>query len=289
MGRWLVEHKTTSEDISTGSVYFRRLRLDAQIGVYLQAEPGAEGVIYDVLRKPAERPKVGESADAFGARVLAKIRSDPDRYYRRAKVVRLESDREELARDVWQTSRHIIAARRLKQYPRNPDSCFQFQRACDYLPVCTGEVSLDDEALYVTREPHSELWAVGAAGDALTQSSLKTWRACPRRYEHRYVDGRVPRAEDGEALRMGRSIHDALESLFLGKSVDDCLTALDSSDIYEYAKSAAMVAGYVEYWGRPSNVIGTEVEFCVPLRNPDGSASRTFVLRGKIDAIVEAE
>lgn len=57
---WIVEHKTTSEDIGAGSPYWARLRLDSQISLYMVGaralgfEP--RGVIYDVLGKPLQRP-----------------------------------------------------------------------------------------------------------------------------------------------------------------------------------------------------------------------------------------
>jgi hypothetical protein len=58
---YIVEHKTTSEDVSAGSVYWQRLRLDAQVSTYYVGarQIGYEdvaGCIYDVLVKPRLRP-----------------------------------------------------------------------------------------------------------------------------------------------------------------------------------------------------------------------------------------
>ncbi len=56
--KFLMEHKTTSEDISPGSAYWRKIfYVDAQVSTYLHAARalGIEEVIYDVLRKPALR------------------------------------------------------------------------------------------------------------------------------------------------------------------------------------------------------------------------------------------
>lgn len=56
-GRVLViEHKTSSEDVSPGSAYWQRLRLDGQVSLYHLADERIEGVIYDVLAKPGEKP-----------------------------------------------------------------------------------------------------------------------------------------------------------------------------------------------------------------------------------------
>jgi len=55
------ECKTTSEDLDAGSAFWRRLRLEAQPSVYVLAarELGYDvtGVIFDVIRKPAIRPR----------------------------------------------------------------------------------------------------------------------------------------------------------------------------------------------------------------------------------------
>jgi len=58
---WLLEHKTSSEDISPGSNYWRRLHLDTQISKYLVSlhhefpDRQIMGVIYDVVKKPLQR------------------------------------------------------------------------------------------------------------------------------------------------------------------------------------------------------------------------------------------
>ena len=58
---WLLEHKTSSEDISPGSNYWKRLHLDTQISKYLISlhhefpERQIMGVIYDVVKKPLQR------------------------------------------------------------------------------------------------------------------------------------------------------------------------------------------------------------------------------------------
>lgn len=54
--RVVVEHKTTSSDIGPGSSYWKRLTLDTQVSQYLGAEERAEGMLYDVIRKPSIRP-----------------------------------------------------------------------------------------------------------------------------------------------------------------------------------------------------------------------------------------
>ena len=53
--QYLVEHKTTSQDISEGSAYWQKLRMDGQVSTYYAAFPDAAGCIYDVIRRPGQR------------------------------------------------------------------------------------------------------------------------------------------------------------------------------------------------------------------------------------------
>lgn len=58
--KWIVEHKNTTADISHGSPYWQRLRIDSQISTYVDGAKAlghdVEGVIYDVLRRPTLEP-----------------------------------------------------------------------------------------------------------------------------------------------------------------------------------------------------------------------------------------
>ena len=51
-----------------------------------------------------------------------------------------------------------------------------------------------------------------------------------------------------------------------------------------------MLVGYAARWGKPTGVIAVEKQFRMQLINPEtGAASRTFMLGGKVDAIVAVE
>lgn len=176
-GDTAIEWKTTSHDISPGSSYWQRvLLIDAQVSVYLAAlrERGITKLVYDVLRKPdLERQKAtpedkrqytkptkknpeprlyanqrerDESPDEFSTRVLEAIAEDPERYYQRAPIVRLEADHADFVRDVKGTVRLMQAG----VAPRNPGACFQFRR-CEYFDVCTGQVRIDDDNYFMDR------------------------------------------------------------------------------------------------------------------------------------------
>lgn len=60
-GLYVVEHKTSTEDIGPGSLYFEKLRLDDQCTIYLDGARSlgheVRGVIYDVIRRPQQSPR----------------------------------------------------------------------------------------------------------------------------------------------------------------------------------------------------------------------------------------
>lgn len=194
----VVEHKTTSEDIAPGSPYWQKLRIDAQVSTYLVGarslgyDPAA--VLYDVVAKPALRPLKAtpedqrkykkdtgelyanqrasdETPEEFRARLRAHIIENPERYYGRGEVVRLLSDEQEAAFDLWQTGRAIREAQLANRHPRNPDACFQWSRACEYFDVCTGAASLTDSSRFRKVEtPHEEL---GNAANDTSESAAE--------------------------------------------------------------------------------------------------------------------
>jgi len=170
----LGEHKTSSENIIPGSVYWQRLQLDSQISTYYAGARAegfdVEGCMYDVIGKPRIRPykatavearkykKDGtlyanqhaddESLTEFRTRLHADIAENPDQYYQRGEVYRNYEEERLAACDLWQLALNIRACEKSNAWPRNPDGCWKYQRACDYWPVCIGERSIDDPFMY---------------------------------------------------------------------------------------------------------------------------------------------
>lgn len=170
----LVEHKTTSDDITPGSEYWKRLRLDGQVSIYFQGARAAgyevSACLYDVIRKPLLRPfkatpienrkfkKDGtpyadtrmndETSGAYFERLCNAIAEDPVRYFARGEVVRLETEMDEAGFDIWNTALQIRAGMVANRYPRNPDSCVHYGRTCAFFGVCSGEQRLDDTLLF---------------------------------------------------------------------------------------------------------------------------------------------
>lgn len=177
---YVVEHKTSSETLDPGSDYWRRLLLDSQVSTYMMAvralgyEPA--GTIYDVIAKPAQRPLLAtpedkrryrkgdgaldarqrdrdETLDEYRDRITEAVSAEPERYFRRAEIVRLEEDERDAAFDLWQTGRAIADARNAGRWPRNPDACIRYSRACVFFDCCTRVASIDDPTRYRRVDP----------------------------------------------------------------------------------------------------------------------------------------
>src|SRR5579872_5658882 len=92
--RFLVEHKTSSEEISDPNApYWRRLEIDAQVSGYMLAQwqqgNKLDGTLYDVIRKPGIRPKQVtrgsrlETPEEFEERLYADTLERPEWYFQR--------------------------------------------------------------------------------------------------------------------------------------------------------------------------------------------------------------
>lgn len=302
MKTYVIEHKSSSEDIGLGSTYWKKLTLDAQISNYLVGarslgyEP--DGVLYDVLRKPALRPyevntkrAVPESPQEYRDRMLAAIAEKPEHYYQRGVVVRLEEEERDAAFDAWQTAEQIRLSRKSGRWPRNVDSCSQYNRMCDYWEVCSGETGIDDRVRYQVTAPHPELETKHHL-PLLTSSSTRAFRACARRYYYAYNRCVRPRAK-ANALTFGNMIHAGLEAWMKSACDLDAALAAMRTQTYDYdsAKAEAMLRGYDSRWrDEPLDVLAVEQEFVTDLTNPEtGSKSRTFLRAGKLDGVVRRQ
>lgn len=167
---YVVEHKTSSEDITPGSDYWRRLRMDAQVSVYydgaLSLGYPVAGVLYDVIGKPQLRPyqvntkrAVAETPAEFEERVTAAIAENPAKYFQRGDVVRLEAELVDARADAWELAKELREAELAGRHPRNPDACdSKWGYLCPFFDVCTGAGSLEDASRFTrSTNVHPEL------------------------------------------------------------------------------------------------------------------------------------
>jgi hypothetical protein len=180
-----VEHKTTSSDISPGTDYWRKVSaLDPQVSTYHSGARAAgfelEDCTYDVIRKVGLRPlkatpiesrkftkdgflyktqrETDEGPEEYRLRVREDIAANPEKYFARGPVVRLEDDEREHAGDVWQTAWMLRESENAGRFPRSPGACERFHRLCEYFDVCSGTASIDDDTRFRTAETaHEEL------------------------------------------------------------------------------------------------------------------------------------
>jgi len=140
--------------------------------------------------------------------------------------------------------------------------------------------------------------------DTLTYSALKTFRNCRRMYDLRYNQQLAPLGRE-DSLWLGAAFHDCLERWYkrdpnapLEQTSADILDFIDRSypdritDDWQrknWHLIRAMFLAYIEkYPGENFRVVAVEREFRAPIVNPEtGCASRTFIMRGKVDALVE--
>lgn len=70
----VLEHKTTSEDLTPGSEWFRRLQMDSQPSLYVyaarQSDPEVATVLYDFIRKPTIKPTAVPVLDKNGLKIV---------------------------------------------------------------------------------------------------------------------------------------------------------------------------------------------------------------------------
>lgn len=191
-----IEHKTSSLDIEPGSSYWQTLRVDGQSTNYFEGAASLgydlDEFIYDMIGKPKLKPykatpkserkytqekrnkKTGEliepsrlyanqrehdeTVEEYFARVAADIAANPEDYYRRVSIVRLDREMTEAAAETYDVAEFAAEAKRASFAPKNTGACRRFNTLCDFLPVCIGEASLEDERLFrKSDKQHKEL------------------------------------------------------------------------------------------------------------------------------------
>ncbi|MGI9507626.1 MAG: PD-(D/E)XK nuclease family protein [Geminicoccaceae bacterium] len=247
---FLLEHKTTTEDISNPDApYWRRLAIDSQVYFLQNWQHGRrlEGCLYDVIRKPTIRPKdiakatlarivsegtycgqklpdhlrqavangqSRECPELYGIRLAADTLEKPDKYFARRNVPRLDNEVVEWAQELWDVARDIREASNRDAHYRNSHTCMQYGRPCEFLGICSGHDEPDSDRWKRRENVHIELDGIdGDSRKVLTHSRVKCFQACRRKHQLRYELG-IERVEEEEkeALYFGSVFHAALEA-----------------------------------------------------------------------------
>jgi CRISPR/Cas system-associated exonuclease Cas4 (RecB family) len=135
----------------------------------------------------------------------------------------------------------------------------------------------------------------GGKMKTLSHSKMQAFKVCRRRYYWEYEYGIRPEVTP-TALRMGTALHDALDRLKKGGTLQQALVAIDAhyavaagQSEYERSTVVTLVCHYAEHWHEePVQVIASELRFELPILNPEtGRGCKHHILTGFIDAIVQ--
>lgn len=250
---FLLDHKSCSEEIGPDADYCRQLTINPQATHYfllngLSDGRKPDGAIWDLLRKPLTKPKelskaeqatvLGsgfyfgfsisqesldylretkrESIEMYECRLMddcTQVR--PDWFFYRHPVPRMEPQIADYADDLWQISKDMLAAKKLKRLPKSAHACMLYGSACKFLGICSGKDTPDSPKWQQKPVRHVELGEHGDI-DAITPSRIASFLTCKvkHRYEYEYGGNGIERydADEKEALYFGSMLHAGLEA-----------------------------------------------------------------------------
>ncbi len=139
----------------------------------------------------------------------------------------------------------------------------------------------------------------------LTNSRRTTFQICPRRHHYQYELRKSLIREDRTFLKFGSLIHFGLENWLKAPEKDRLEAGIEGIRVYyreqnteherspfELVTAEVVMTGYDARWGSiPFECVGAEIEFLLPLLNPENpkSSSRLFRIAGKMDGVVDIE
>lgn len=129
---FIVEHKTTSRDISEGGEYEYQLLWDEQVLAYMSLTDRRR-VYYTVCKKPTIRLKKDESEEEFYNRMVAWYDEDTESKIRVFEVERTDDEVAQFEQDFITICDDI---ENTTNFYRNTCHCSAYGRRCEYSAVC---------------------------------------------------------------------------------------------------------------------------------------------------------
>jgi len=244
--RTIIDHKTTSEDISDPNApYWRQLVIEGQVSHYallawLNGEK-VDDLVWDVMRKPGISPKKLSKADRaavvssrkyfdveMSTETLEALQVDeretlemyearlahdctterPQWYFQRRPVPRMDNELLEYAGELWDHGQEILNTRNSGRNVRNSGACMMYGSACKFLGICSGYDQPDSDKWQRKQQVHSELELAGDGKDVLTNSRIRCFQTCKKKHYLTYELGieRIDE-EEREALLFGTIWH----------------------------------------------------------------------------------
>jgi len=247
-GLVIFDHKTTSMSIDDpNDVYWRQLAIEAQPSHYelLCGQNGLpiDRIVWDVIRKPAIRPKKlakkeqaevaslhrycgrkvsdetaklvvsdpVENGELFELRVAMECTNDPGKYFQRRSCSRTRDELVEYAQELWQIGQEILQAQNNNRWYRNSGACMNYGTPCEFLGLCSGYDTPDSDRWKTEPEEETE-----DTRQSLSHSRIKTFHTCRRKFYYHYKLGlRRVDEDEREALFFGSLTHAALDAWWL--------------------------------------------------------------------------
>lgn len=141
----LVEHKTTSQDITEEYEY--NLQWDEQILAYMLMT-GAREIYYTVIRRPTIRQKKNETEEEFFWRMVEWYDEETESKIRLLRIGRTDEEIDEFRKAVEAMATEINSA---SNFYRNTAHCRCYHTMCDYASVCLY-YNPDQEYIDFTKE-----------------------------------------------------------------------------------------------------------------------------------------
>lgn len=130
----VVEHKTTSLNISEGGEYEYNLLWDEQVLAYMELT-GARKVHYTVVKKPTIRLKKDETEQEFFERMLAWYEEDTESKCRAFTVERTDEEVADFVQSFIEICDKMEKCEG-RDFYRNCMNCNAFNRRCEYSSIC---------------------------------------------------------------------------------------------------------------------------------------------------------
>ena len=234
IGRRLVDWKTTG----SVSQFQAKTTIGFQREIYALGYEATYGELpteieYRVIQVPGIRFCSKDKGDwnSYEDRCFTWILSDSKHLGEFARPIsqgRLTRCREFL----WECSKRILESRRADRWLPNEMACFNYNRECEFLPLCQGLLEDADvdwliEQDYTRRPSQADLVSLADGKEILSYSALKTLTTCGLKYYWQYERRlKRDRGEDSPAMRIGSVSHCGMEA-FVGSGHEAACEAIE--------------------------------------------------------------